>query len=60
MTVRYVTRQQQGLPPGLANPFRGDFGVSLLLREVGQCDVGALPRVGDGYGAADAGVTSGD
>lgn len=26
-----VTGQQHGLPAGLADPFRGDFGVSLLL-----------------------------
>src|SRR3712207_5369377 len=57
--VGEVTRHQHALPAGLPDVLRGVLSV-LVLVEVRNQDVGALPGEGDRDGAADAAVAAGD
>src|SRR4051794_32164013 len=57
--VREVAGDQDGLLAGLLDPRRGVLRV-LVLVEVGDEDVGALPGVRDRDGLADAAVGAGD
>ncbi len=57
--LRDVAGSQHCLLPGLAYHPRRLLGIGVLV-EVGDKDVGALPGEGEGHGAADAAVASGD
>ena len=59
LLVPEVARERSAVRPA-SRISRGVIGVLLLLRQVGDRDVGALAREGDRDRTADAGVAAGD
>ncbi|MNW58950.1 hypothetical protein D3C74_368410 [compost metagenome] len=60
LLLAQVPGQQDDLAARLTHPARGLLGVLLLLGQVADRDVGALPREGDRDGPADARVAARD
>jgi hypothetical protein len=60
LLVSDVAGDEHDAAAGLLNPARGLAGVVFLLGQVGDQDIGAFAREGNGHGAADAGIAAGD